>query len=244
MSGVDWDEIVDRHLARQAVERGLSRHSLEAYGRDLRDFQDWCRAQELRPAAFDAAALTAYLETLADRGLAVASQRRHLASLRGLGRELVDREIIERDPAPAIKLRPHPRKLPRTLSRHDLGTLLDVIDTSTTRGLRDRAMLELAYSCGLRVSELVGLQQHQVNVPAQVVIVLGKGNKERMVPIGGAALRALKAYLDARRNEESAAANAANRNGPARRSAARRTPARRTLARVRRRCSSRGWGAR
>jgi integrase/recombinase XerD len=220
LSGADWDEIVDRHLARQAVERGLSRHSLEAYGRDLRDFQDWCRAQELRPAGFDGAALTAYLEKLAERGLAVATQRRHLASLRGLARELVDREIIERDPVPAVKLRPHPRKLPRTLSRHDLEILLETIDTSTTRGLRDRAMLELAYSCGLRVSELVGLQQHQVNVPAQVVIVIGKGNKERMVPVGGAALRALKTYLDARRKEENEAANEPRRKSPARRSAA------------------------
>ena len=171
---------------------------MEAYAHDLGIFQSWCRDRGLAPSELDVSALTAYLEALADRGLAVSSQRRHLASLRGLARELVDQAIIERDPAPALKLRPHPRKLPRTLSRIDVENLINAIDVKDPRGLRDRAMLELAYGCGLRVSELVGLQMHQVNLDARVVIVLGKGNKERMVPMGGASIRALKAWLDRR----------------------------------------------
>ncbi len=198
MSAADWDSLIDRHLSRQAVERGLSRHSMEAYAHDLAIFQSWCRERDLAPAQLDASALTAYLEALADRGLAVSSQRRHLASLRGLARELVDEKILERDPAPALKLRPHPRKLPRTLSRIDVENLINAIDVKDPRGLRDRAMLELAYGCGLRVSELVGLQMHQVNLDARVVVVLGKGSKERMVPMGGASIRALKAWLDRR----------------------------------------------
>jgi integrase/recombinase XerD len=193
-----WDELIDRHLSRQAVERGLSRHSMEAYAHDLSVFQSWCRDAGIAPAQLDAAALTSYLEALADRGLAVSSQRRHLASLRGLARELIDEKIIERDPAPAVKLRPHPRKLPRTLSPRDIENLIGAIDANDARGLRDRAMLEMAYGCGLRVSELVGLQLHQVNLAAGAVIVLGKGGKERMVPMGGAAMRALKAYFDRR----------------------------------------------
>lgn len=198
MRAANWDDLIDRHLNRQAVERGLSRHSMEAYARDLRDFQSWCRDRTLAPEQLDAAALTAYLEQLADRGLAVSSQRRHLATLRGLAREMVDEEIIAHDPAPAIKLRPHPRKLPRTLSRLDVENLINAIDVSSARGLRDRAMLELAYGCGLRVTELVSLQLHQVNLGARVVVVLGKGGKERMVPLGGAAIRALKSYLQRR----------------------------------------------
>jgi integrase/recombinase XerD len=198
VSALDWDQLIDRHLSRQAVERGLSPHSMEAYAHDLSIFQSWCRTRGLAPSELDASALTAYLEALADRGLAVSSQRRHLASLRGLARELVDEKIIERDPAPAIKLRPHPRKLPRTLTRLDIENLIEAIDVKDPRGLRDRAMLELAYGCGLRVSELVGLQMHQVNLEARVVIVLGKGGKERMVPMGGASIRALKAWLDRR----------------------------------------------
>lgn len=202
MSANDWDELIDLHLARRAVERGLSRHSLDAYARDLREFQDWCRDRRVAPSALDAAAITSCLEALAERGLAPASQRRHLATIRGLVRDLVDRGIVRNDPSPAVKLRTHPRKLPRTLSRSDIESLLDAIDTSTLRGMRDRAMLELAYSCGLRVSELVTLQTHQVNVPARVVTVFGKGGKERIVPLGRAALRAIKTYLDARAKEE------------------------------------------
>jgi integrase/recombinase XerD len=190
-----WDALIDGHLARQAVERGLSRHSLESYARDLRDFLDYCRRENLNPREFDARVLTAYLENLAERGLAPASQRRHLSSLRGLAREMVDRGIIASEPAPALKLRTQSRPLPRTLGPRDVVMLLDAIDRSTVRGLRDRAMLEMAYGCGLRVSELVSLKLQQVNVAAGVVIVFGKGAKERMVPIGGAALRALNQYL-------------------------------------------------
>ncbi len=166
MSADSWDDLIDRHLSRQAVERGLSRHSMEAYAHDLSLFQSWCRDSGLEPAQLDAAALTAYLEALADQGFAVSSQRRHLASLRGLARELVDEKILERDPAPAVKLRPHPRKLPRTLSPSDIENLIAAIDAHDARGLRDRAMLEMVYGCGLRVSELVGLQLNQVNLAA------------------------------------------------------------------------------
>ncbi len=194
----DWDELIELHLARQAVERGLSRNSLEAYGGDLRDFQDFCRSHGVDPQALDAAAVTAYLEDLATREYRVTSQRRRLAAVHGLIREMIERKILNRDPASSLKLRPHPRPLPRTLGRADTAALIDAIDTATLRGKRDRAMLELAYGCGLRVSELVGLKLNQINLEARVVIVIGKGNKERVVPVGGAALRALKSYLVAR----------------------------------------------
>jgi integrase/recombinase XerD len=198
MDASPWDDLIDRHLARQAIERGLSRNSLEAYGRDLRNFHDFCCESGVSPGALDAAALTAYLESLAESGFKVTSQRRHLAAVRGLIRQLVDGGILSRDPAQSLRLRPHPRPLPRTLGRSDLEALLAAIDTATLRGLRDRAMLEMAYGCGLRVSELVSLRMHQVDLDAKVVIVLGKGGKERIVPVGGAALKALKTYLIAR----------------------------------------------
>ena len=160
--------------------------------RDLREFQQLCRDREIEPAALQARIVSGYLEAMGRRGMSVASQRRHLASIRGLVREMVEQKILERDPAAPIKLRPHPRPLPRTLGRRDLEMLLDAIDTATLRGKRDRAMLELAYGCGLRVSELVGLRAGQVNVAERIVVVLGKGGKERIVPIGSAAVRALK----------------------------------------------------
>jgi integrase/recombinase XerD len=195
---IDWDELIELHLARHTVERGLSRNSLEAYGGDLRDFQNFCREHGVEPPALDVAAITAYLEDLATREYRVTSQRRRLAAVRGLIREMLERKIIDRDPVSALKLRPHPRPLPRTLGRADTAALIEAIDIGTLRGKRDRAMLELAYGCGLRVSELVGLKLNQLNLEARVVIVIGKGGKERLVPVGGAALRALKAYLIAR----------------------------------------------
>ena len=188
-----WHEFVNRFLDRQAVERGLSAHTIEAYALDLRDFVDFVEEEKLVPADFDARAMTTYLERLG--GMAISSQRRKLSSLRGLIREMVDQHVIAQDPAPAVKLRAHSRALPRTVGRKDLAMLIDAIDTSTVRGLRDRAMLEMGYGCGLRVSELVGLKLHQVNIKAGVVIVFGKGGKERMVPLGGAARRALLEYL-------------------------------------------------
>jgi integrase/recombinase XerD len=154
----NWDGLIDAHLVRLRVERGLSAHSLEAYSRDLRSFHDFCRLHRIQAAQFDGGALTRYLESLAERGFAPASQRRHLSAVRGLAREMLERGVINRDPLLSGKLINLSRKLPRTLSRGDIEILLETIDTSTVRGLRDRAMLELAYSSGLRVSELVGVQ--------------------------------------------------------------------------------------
>src|SRR6266851_3558865 len=103
----EWDELIDRHLVRQAVERGLSRNSREAYGRDLDDFQQFCRAHRLAPHELDPRVVTAYLENLAQREFAVATQRRRLAAVRGLIRELLDRGLLESDPSRYLKLRPH-----------------------------------------------------------------------------------------------------------------------------------------
>jgi integrase/recombinase XerD len=197
----DWDGIIERHLDRLRVERGLGNNSVQAYACDLREFQQHCRDHQIEPAALKARTVSDYLEAMGGRGMSVASQRRHLASIRGLAREMVERNIVEHDPAAAIKLRPHPRALPRTLGQSDLKMLLDAIDTTTLRGKRDRAMLELAYGCGLRVSELVRLRASQVNVAERIVVVLGKGGKERIVPIGSAAVRALRNYIVAREEE-------------------------------------------
>lgn len=193
-----WDELIDRHLARAAVERGLSRNSLDAYGGDLRDFQDFCAQAGIAPRALDTRALIAWLERLAQRGFKVTSQRRRLAAVRGLVRDLIEQGLVSRDPSESLKLRAYPRPLPRTLTRGDIDLLIRAIDPSELRGLRDRAMLEMAYGCGLRVSELVGLKLYQVDLAGRTVTVLGKGGKERIVPLGGAALKALRLYLAAR----------------------------------------------
>jgi integrase/recombinase XerD len=206
----NWDALIDAHLMRLRVERGLSTHSLEAYSRDLRSFHEFCRLHRLEPAQFDGGALTRYLESLADRGFAPTSQRRHLSAVRGLAREMLDRGVINRDPLLSGKLTNLSRKLPRTLSRRDIELLLETIDTSTVRGLRDRAMLELAYSSGLRVTELVGVQLPHLNLRAGLVTVPGKGGKERIVPLGRSAAGAIAEYL--KRREEELRRTATGRN--------------------------------
>jgi integrase/recombinase XerD len=207
-----WDGLIDAYLVRLRVERGLSAHSLEAYSRDLRSFHDFCRQHRIEPPRFDGGALTRYLESLAERGFAPASQRRHLSAVRGLTREMLERGVINRDPLLSGKLINLSRKLPRTLSRGDIEMLLETIDTSTVRGLRDRAMLELAYSSGLRVSELVGVQLPHLNLRAGLVTVPGKGGKERMVPLGRSAAGAIAEYLK-RREEELRRAATNRRSG-------------------------------
>jgi len=190
-----WDALVDRHLVRQAVERGLARNSLDAYGRDLADFVRFCDHGKVDPGKLDAGVLGKYMSTLAERGMQPSSQRRRLASVRGLIREMMERKVIARDPAAAVRLRPYPRALPRTLSVKDLEHLLYAVDPRTARGARDRAMLELAYGSGLRVSELISIRLEQLNLGAGLLVVQGKGGKERTVPIGKASASALRAYL-------------------------------------------------
>ena len=106
-----WDRIIERHLDRLRVERGLGNNSVQAYAHDLREFQQHCRDNQVEPAALQARIVSGYLEAMARRGMSVASQRRHLASIRGLTREMIEQKILDHDPAAAIKLRPHPRAL-------------------------------------------------------------------------------------------------------------------------------------
>jgi len=201
LSDLGWDSAVELHLSRLAAERGLAANSLDSYSRDLAGFSRFCLARSIAPAALDAPALLDYLESLAERGLGPASQRRHLASIRGLVRELLERKILDQDPTVAIKLRPPSRPLPHSLGVSQIEALIDAIDTATPRGLRDRAMLELAYGSGLRVSELVNLRLSALNLKAGLLVVSGKGNKERLVPFGKGARRALIAYLKNGRHE-------------------------------------------
>jgi integrase/recombinase XerD len=208
----NWDVLIDRHLTRTAVARGLSSNSLEAYAADLRDFQDFCDGAQVEPAALATPVLIAWLEQLAERGLKVTTQRRRLAAVRGLMRGLRDEGLLKSDPGESIKLRLHPRPLPRTLSRTDVDRLITAIDPAELRGQRDRAMLEMAYGCGLRVSELVGLRLYQLDLDGRTVTVMGKGGKERVVPLGSAAIKALRSYL-AMRHEAVRSKTDRNHNG-------------------------------
>jgi integrase/recombinase XerD len=194
------DAAVDAFLQHILLERGLSRNTVDAYSRDLARFVAAATEQGVRAVdALRREHITAYLETLEGEGLAARSRARALVSVRRLLRYAEQEGMLERDPLDGVHSPRLARALPRTLGPDESASLIGAIDTTTPLGLRDRAMLEVLYGAGLRVGELVGLPLAGLDARAGLVRVLGKGSKERIVPLGEAALAACGAYLDAGR---------------------------------------------
>jgi integrase/recombinase XerD len=192
------DHIQD-YLAHLAVERNLSPRTLESYGRDLRQFADWTEARKLRPGTIDRTAVRSYLGERRDTGLSARSAARALSSIRGLFRFLVTSEAIDTDPTANIRSPSLWRTVPHSLSTAEVDALLAAPDASTTLGLRDRAMLETMYATGLRVSELVALTTDRVRLDPGFIRVVGKGRKERLVPLGLSAIEWIERYTEAGR---------------------------------------------
>ncbi|HZP23974.1 MAG TPA: site-specific tyrosine recombinase XerD [Terriglobales bacterium] len=178
------------------LEDGLSRHTLDAYRRDLRQFGDWLlerRGRTLTQA--ERADLLAYLSHRFQQHTRPRSAARLLSSLKRFYRHLLREGRIGADPTLQIESPKLPRALPKSLTEENVEALLAAPNESTALGVRDRAMLETLYASGLRVSELVGLKISQLNQNAGVVRILGKGARERLVPIGEEALHWLRIYL-------------------------------------------------
>jgi integrase/recombinase XerD len=195
---VRFDSLVDLYLSHLRVERGLSKNTLSAYGHDLGRFTRFCETRKLRTVTgVDAELVSAYLGDLAKSGLGARSTGRHLSALRGLMTFLVREGELKSNPT-ALSARPKTgRRLPRPLTPEAMMELIGAPDTTTTRGLRDRAMLSLAYSAGLRVSELIALKLGDVDFRRGVVAAFGKGEKRRLVPLGEVALAHLGEYRGA-----------------------------------------------
>ena len=177
------------------LEKGLSPNTLAAYRQDLSSFAGWCEARGIRPRDADGALILDYLSAGLREGRSARSAARLLSCLRGFYRHLLRSGTIAADPTLRIESPRLGRPLPETLGESDVEALLGAPDTGTALGLRDRAMLELLYACGLRVSELVSLELGALNASQGVVRVLGKGAKERLVPVGEEALGWIARYL-------------------------------------------------
>jgi len=191
---------IDRYLGYVELERGLSRNTAKSYESDLRQAAHFLKKQGAASwVGVSAKQLTAWLHWLSDRKFTESSQARKLTAVRMLCRHLVRERVREDDPTELLAGPKIRRKLPPTLSAADMGKLLAAPTGSDAYSLRDRAMLELFYSSGLRISELSGLSLQQVDLENGFVRVFGKGSKERVVPLGGKARDALVTYLTSAR---------------------------------------------
>ena len=188
--------MVERFLTHLVAVRGLAPSTVDSYRRDLADLERHLVAAG-RPnvAAVAADDLVDWQRGALAKGLSAATRRRRLASVRGFLRYLRDEGEREDDPASSLASPRRRRALPRVLSKDEVEALLKAPDPTKPLGSRDRAMLEIMYASGLRVSELVGLTTRQIDLRRGLVRVLGKGRSERVVPLGSAALRTLESYL-------------------------------------------------
>jgi integrase/recombinase XerD len=190
------DRLTDRFINYLVVEKGLSRNTVAAYSRDLILYLDSLRTNGIFDIADAGTALILkHLIDLRDAGLGPRSRARHLVTLRGFYRFLVREKVLETNPAQVVDIPKSGRRLPDVLKVAEVVRLLEVPDTSKPLGVRDAAMLELLYAAGLRVSELIKVDIAGINLEACFVRVLGKGSKERVVPIGEVARRKVDIYL-------------------------------------------------
>jgi integrase/recombinase XerD len=192
---VSWHRLVDRHLESLELERGLAPRTIEAYKRDLLRLGNALLGEKVELVEASQQDLAAYLRDLRRQGLSPRSVTRNLVAVRGFFSHLV--EMGERADNPAVNLSPPKlwQKLPRVLREDETEAVLVCPDTGTPLGLRDKAMLELLYAAGLRVSELVGLTLPQLRLDLGFIVVMGKGSKERVVPVGEAAETWINRYL-------------------------------------------------
>lgn len=190
------DQWVDQYISHLIVEKGLAAKTIEAYTADLSAFLQFLKSQEIdRLDEADTTAILKYLIDLRKTGRGSRTRARHLVTIRGFYHFLAQKGIMSENSAKMVDLPKSGLKLPDVLSQEDVALLISTPDRNRPLELRDAAMLETIYAAGLRVTELIQLQMGAVNLEAGFVRVLGKGSKERIVPIGGKASECLRHYL-------------------------------------------------
>ena len=194
------DYILD-FLGYLELERGLSRNTLEAYRSDLMQYGEFLARHGVEPLTVEHADLAAFVSELAEgrdgrRPVAAATLQRKVACLRSFYRHLRREQLIERDPTAELRGPRRRKRLPKVLSRDEVRHLLEQPRGPAPAALRDRALLETMYACGLRASEAVSLELRDLDLDAGILRARGKGSKERIVPIGTKAIESLAAYLE------------------------------------------------
>ena len=199
---LDFDDAIDQFIAHLRVERGLAENTTKAYGSDLMQFATHMGVREVD--GIDEVTtddVNRFLVERLDRNDSMRTVARKLVSIRRLFHFLRTERLVELDPTATIDSPPIGRTLPHVLTEVEVEHLLDAPDQSTAEGLRDRAMLEVLYATGLRVSELVGLRLKNLDTNVGVIRTFGKGSKERLVPLSDIAMDKLETYLKYTRSE-------------------------------------------
>jgi site-specific recombinase XerD len=193
-----WRSALDAYAV-ELRTRGASPGTLRAYGRDLLELAAWATERGREPGQLAYRDLRGYAAALSERRLAKASVARKLAAIRSLHGHLVDTGASASNPADLLPAQKRESRLPRVLGRDEVASLLDRIPARTPLEVRDRALFELAYSCGLRAEEIVNLDLGDPDFDAETLRTTGKGSKTRLVPMGEPAQRALRRYLETAR---------------------------------------------
>lgn len=190
------DQLVDQYLNHLIVEKGLALKTIDAYASDLSAYLGFLKNQEIKTiCATDTVVILKYIIDMRKNGRGPSTRARHLVTLRGFYNHLYESGVLKNNPAKMVDLPKSGLKLPAVLDVDQIVLLLSAPDIRKPTGLRDAAMLELIYAAGLRVSELTRLHMTSLNLEAGFVRVLGKGSKERIVPIGSQAMASIRGYL-------------------------------------------------
>jgi integrase/recombinase XerD len=195
-NAADAQHHVADYVAHLTVERNMAHRTVEAYARDLGQFVAWMREQGLGLGEVEAASVRDYLGTRRDAGLSARSAARALSSLRGFYRFLVANSVVSIDPTARLQNPKLWRTIPHFLSSEEVEKILSAPDVNTPLGIRDRSMIETLYATGLRVSELVSLTPSRVRLDPGFVRVTGKGQKDRVVPLGLSACDWIERYYN------------------------------------------------
>ncbi|HNR52147.1 MAG TPA: site-specific tyrosine recombinase XerD [Deltaproteobacteria bacterium] len=186
---------IDSFIEYLIVERSAPGNTITAYQNDLKHFSAWLQQQNRDIHTLEPGDLAAFSSACKDRGMKSTSISRRLSTIRQFYRFLLEEGCVQKDPTRDMSRPKRGRYLPAVLSTEEVDRLLDAPDVTTPLGIRDKAMIELLYATGLRVSELVGIEVHMVNLSVGYLLCRGKGGKERLVPIGESALRWVGDYL-------------------------------------------------
>ena len=195
---MDWRSAIKGFQAYLKLERSLSGNSIEAYSRDIEKLYQFADSQtnKINPQNITLTHLRQFIVWINELGMIPSSQARILSGVKSFYKYLLMEDLIKSDPSELLESPKIQRKLPDTLSINDINKLIDAIDVSKPEGGRNKAILEVLYGCGLRVSELTELKLSNLYLDIEFIKVTGKGSKERLVPIGGSAVKALKIWID------------------------------------------------